>query len=193
MRTTKGFYEHFPVCTATLCFLFWCTLFSSVAMAQTTNRNEGIGAPNTPATAMGNGQAGESLADLVQRDTLTVRALIAFNQVPQALMRPLIGLRTRGIDVLGESPKSLAKLLEDSTLNLNPAERDALNQVLGVMQNVRETASSDSDASTERQTSQADVTTSAVVPSRPAPLPLPPMQLPPLCLWSSWAAPSMLV
>ena len=180
MRTIKGFCDSFPVCTATLCFLFWCTLSATVAMAQTTKGHEGIGAADTQATAIKNGQSGASLADLAQRDTLTVRALIAFNQVPPALMRPLIGLRTRGIDVLGESPKSLAKLLEDKTITLEPAERNALSQVLDVMQDVRASASADSEVITAGQSSQTEeITPAIVVPSRPAPPPLPPMQLPP--------------
>ncbi len=166
--------------------MLWCTRCFGVALAQTENRDAHIHAPNTAETTTGNGKVGESLADL------TVRAPIAFDQLPQGLVRPLIGLRTRGIDVLGKSPESLARLFEDSTINLNPAERDALTLVLGVMQDVRATAFSESNASTGGQTAQIDGTAPATVPSRPAPLPLPPMALPPApCLRWSLAAPSM--
>ena len=109
-----------------------------------------------------------ALRDLVGRDALTVRALVAFNRIPASVLAPLAGLRARGIDVLGASPEALARMLDDPALDAH--QRTALGKALEVIREV-ETEVAGGNAST----APAPV---ALALTRPLPPPLPPFAMP---------------
>jgi hypothetical protein len=119
----------------------------------------------------------EVLRGLAEKNALTVRALVGYGRVPASAIPPLAGLRSKGIDVLGAGPEQIGAILQEHGAMLSAQEKQALEQVSGIM---HETAAAASDRDPGSVTPDLPVeTVENFVPSRPAPAPLPPMPLPP--------------
>lgn len=116
----------------------------------------------------GQKESAGTLGDLVSRNALTVRALVAFNRIPASVLAPLAGLRARGIDVLSASPEALARMLDDPALDAS--QRTALGKALDVIRQV-ETEAAASNASTA-------LASRSLAETRPLPPPLPPFSMP---------------
>lgn len=110
-----------------------------------------------------------ALADLVAKDALTVRALIAFDKIPAQLMAPLNGLRGRGVDVLGASPGQIDALLQKESLNA--AEKDALTQISRIMHATMQPSGRPEPKPQPGTAQQREDQTPAFIPLPPMPLP----------------------
>lgn len=154
--------------------------------------------------AASEGQTAEALRDLADKNALTVRALIGYGRMPASAMAPLSGLRGKGIDVLGATPEQVDAIIAEQGDTLSAAEKQALAHVSQIMQeaskavtapdqDVTSTTGGTPDGTTPGTVESAsgaqdipaateptrDDLAAYVVPSRPAPAPLPPMPLPP--------------
>lgn len=151
----------------------------------------GTPAASGPRQGASTGADAEALRGLMEKDALTVRALVGFGRIPAAAMAPLSGLRGKGIDVLGATPQQLDAILKEHGGTLSAAEKQALERVAGIMRETGKEASgepSSAPAAQEEEVAVSVAETSATppaqaagasVPARPAPAPLPPMPLPP--------------
>jgi hypothetical protein len=96
----------------------------------------------------------EALRGLMEKDALTVRALVGFGRIPAAAMAPLSGLRAKGIDVLGATPQQLDAIIKEHGASLAPKELDSLTVIAETMRGLgapakdapQESASADAEA-----------------------------------------------
>ncbi|MDR9440020.1 MAG: hypothetical protein RI841_11095, partial [Halomonas sp.] len=133
------------------------------AQSLTPDRQETLSPAGTSETA---DPVEETLQALAERGALTVRALIAYDRLPASLRGELLGLRSQGVDILGQDAAGLQRLLKEREGTLPPEQSAALGRLLETLQGV--TASPDAPGAV------ADASDTS---PRPA---LPPMQLPPV-------------
>jgi hypothetical protein len=156
--------------------LLCCTLILlmapvPLALAETAGGPEASLHPGGPETATPGsagttaGEVEETLRDLAERDALTVRALIAYDRLPASLRSELLGLRSEGIDILGQDAAGVERLLQEEGERLSLEQSETLGQLLDTLQGITALPRSP-DSQTSRE----------ATPSRP---PMPPMQLPP--------------
>lgn len=93
----------------------------------------GAPAASGPRQAASAGADDEALRDLMEKDALTVRALVGFGRIPAAAMAPLSGLRAKGIDVLGASPQQLDAIIKEHGASLAPEVLDSLTVIAETM------------------------------------------------------------
>ncbi len=167
-------------------FCLFCLFNAAAALGQSGKSPETATTGPTATVSQGGAPSGTvsqatdtdaALRGLAEKNTLTVRALIGYGRMPASAMAPLAGLRGKGIDVLGATPEQLTSILDKQGGALSPAERQAIEQVSGIMHDAA-SAASDGRAAPEDQDQTAEKAIN-FVPNRPAPAPLPPMPLPP--------------
>lgn len=78
----------------------------------------------------------EALRSLAERDALTVRALIAYDRLPTRLRSDLLGLRSEGVDILGQDAAGIEQLLEEHGERLTLEQSETLGQLLDTLQGV---------------------------------------------------------
>ncbi|UTF51355.1 hypothetical protein NLA06_05555 [Desulfomicrobium sp. ZS1] len=137
--------------------IFFLILFHFLAIwtahAQSESQQTAGGSQQTAS----DGQAAEALRDLVEKNALTVRALIGYGRMPASAMAPLSGLRSKGIDVLGATPDQLDAILQEHGATLSPEERDSLGRVAEAM---REAGAGEATADSAPQETATDVSDS---------------------------------
>ncbi|MFW6341547.1 MAG: hypothetical protein ACOC00_00825 [Halothiobacillaceae bacterium] len=112
------------------------------------------------------GTPDEILRQMAEQGRLTVRALIAYDRLPERLRGDIIQLRSQGVDVLGADARRLEQLLTEQGERLDPEQGDALKALLETLKTVSQEPTAPSGA----DDAPADNTS-------PPPA-MPPMQLP---------------
>ena len=127
-----------------------------LAQAETAGGPEASLHPGGPATATPAraaataGEVEETLQALAERGALTVRALIAYDRLPASLRSELLGLRSQGVDILGQDAAGLQRLLEEPGDRLSAEQSASIGRLLDALQAVTASPSADAPVAPEK-------------------------------------------